>query len=231
MRCCCHCRLVVLGPFLVIDVRILENFHEGWHHPTLLLRVTWMFGYLSFMFIFMFLSLASVRWPWVGFSLFAGVALFMLWFFHASPATIQMIVAPAVFLGLGFALGRPTPKVWAYRLIVLIPLATVLVSGVGPAWKVAMRVDDGDRGMRHLIENDVNLIWAPQGSGWPTQGMSWHEATRRCSYLAEDGLSVEETQQNIWRLPTVEEAVRSQCLHGKNSGGKWDAANATASYR
>ena len=39
-----------------------------------------------------------------------------------------------------------------------------------------------------------------------------------------------DTPQNIWRLPTVEEAVRSQCLHGKNSGGVWNPKTATASY-
>jgi len=209
---------------------ILENFHEGWHHPTLLLRIAWMFAYLSFMFIFMLLSLVCVRWPLAGFSIFVVVALFALWFFHASTATIQMIVAPAVLIGLGFAFGRPTPKVWAYRLIMLLPLVTVFVVGVGPAWRVAMRVDDGNRGMRYLSDNSVDLIWAPQGPGWPTQGMSWHDAVERCKYLDKDGASVADTPQDIWCLPTVEEAVRSQCLHGKNSGGNWDATDATASY-
>lgn len=178
----------------------------------------------------MFLSILSVRWPWGGFSLFAGVALFALWFFHASTATIQMIVAPAVLIGLGFAYGRPSPKVWAYRVMTLLPLLTVLVVGAGPAWKVSMRVDDGDRGLRHLSANGVDLIWAPQGPGWPTQGMNWHDALERCKYLAEDGTSIADTPQDVWRLPTVEEAVRSQCIHGNNSGGNWDATTATASY-
>ena len=179
----------------------------------------------------MFLSLISVRWPWVGFSLFIGVALFSLWFFHASRATIQMIVAPAVLTGFGFALGRPAPKTWAYRHITFVPIVTVIVVGVGPAWRVAMRVDDGERGLRHLNENGADLIWAPQGPGWPTQGMSWHDAVERCKYLDKDGISVADTLQNIWRLPTVEEAVRTQCFHGKNSGGNWDATAATAFYR
>ena len=210
---------------------ILENFHEGWHHSTLLLRLVWMFAYLSFMFVFMALSLIAVRWPWAGFLLFAGIALFCLWFFHASKATIQMLVAPASLLAVGFAVGRPTPKCWAYRLITVLPLLTVLVVGIYPAWRVANRVDDGNRGIRHLSENGVDLIWAPKGPGWPTQGMSWHDARERCRYLTEDGASVAETILDVWRLPTVEEAVRSQCLHGENSGGSWDAATATASYQ
>ena len=141
---------------------ILENFHEGWHHSTLLLRIAFTFAYLSFMFIFMLLSLVGVRWPWAGFVMFVGIALFSLWFFHASKATIQMLVAPATLLAVGFGVGRPTPKVWAYRLITLLPLATVLVVGIGPAIRVAARVDDGNRGMRHLNENGVDLIWAPK---------------------------------------------------------------------
>jgi hypothetical protein len=28
-----------------------------------------------------------------------------------------------------------------------------------------------------------------------------------------------EEEQNIWRLPTAEEAVRSLMLHGENAGG------------
>ena len=36
---------------------------------------------------------------------------------------------------------------------------------------------------------------------------------------------------NIWRLPTVEEAVVSQMLHGEDAGGIWDAENRKAIYR
>ena len=113
-----------------------------------------------------------------------------LWSFLASTATIQKIVAPALLIGLGFAFGRPSPKVWAYRLITLLPLNTVFVIGVGPAWNVSMRVDDGNRGIRHLSENCVDLTWAPQDPGWPTQGMNWYDAVERCKHLDEgDGIS------------------------------------------
>jgi len=36
---------------------------------------------------------------------------------------------------------------------------------------------------------------------------------------------------NIWRLPTVDEAVRSMAYHGKNAGGVWDSVRKQASYR
>lgn len=209
---------------------ILENFHEGWHRPTLPLRLLWTVAYLSPMFIVMALSLVSVRWPAVGSTLHFAVAAFAVWFFHASLAVAQMIVVPVVILGLGYIYGRPQPRKWACWLLVAVPLMTVAVCGVEPAWRVATRVDDGDRGARHLSENGVDLIWAPQGPGWPTQGMSWHDAMERCRHLTADGMSVADTPQEIWRLPTVEEAVRSQHRHGDNCRGTWDATTATASY-
>jgi hypothetical protein len=35
---------------------------------------------------------------------------------------------------------------------------------------------------------------------------------------------------NIWRLPTVDEAVRSMARHGQNSGGVWNEETAKATY-
>jgi hypothetical protein len=209
---------------------ILENFHEGWHHPTLLLRLIWSVAYLSLAMIFVTLSIASVRWPWLGGALHFCLAAFAWWFFHASLAASQMIVVPPVVLGLGYMYGRPEPRHWAYRLLIAVPLAVVVACGIEPAWRVATRIDDRDRGARHLQANGVNLIWAPQGPGWPTQGMSWHAAIERCRHLTADGTSVAQTPQDIWRLPTVDEAVRSQCRHGQNCKGVWEVAAGTASY-
>ena len=39
-----------------------------------------------------------------------------------------------------------------------------------------------------------------------------------------------EEEQNIWRLPTADEAVRSMMLHGQNAGGVWDALKRKAVY-
>jgi len=74
------------------------------------------------------------------------------------------------------------------------------------------------------------LGWAPQGPGWPDRGMPWAQAKRRCRYLTEDGTAVADTPQDIWRLPTVEEAVRSMARHGRNCGGEWDEGHARAIY-
>ena len=79
--------------------------------------------------------------------------------------------------------------------------------------------------------NGVNLIWAPDGPGWPREGTNWYEAQQVCQHLSEDGLTLAPVPLNIWRLPTVDEAVRSMARHGQNSGGVWDAENAKATYK
>jgi hypothetical protein len=52
-----------------------------------------------------------------------------------------------------------------------------------------------------------------------------------CQYLSEDGLTLASMPQHIWRLPTVDEAVRSMARHVQNSGGVWDADIAKATYK
>jgi hypothetical protein len=42
-----------------------------------------------------------------------------------------------------------------------------------------------------------------------------------CLYLAEDGLTLMEEPQNIWRMPTVDEYLRSLARHGENAGCAW----------
>jgi hypothetical protein len=44
-------------------------------------------------------------------------------------------------------------------------------------------------------------------------------------------LTISSNPQHIWRLPTVDEAVRSMARHGQNSGGIWDAEIAQAAYK
>jgi hypothetical protein len=77
----------------------------------------------------------------------------------------------------------------------------------------------------------MKLIWAPDGLGWPRTGTDWDEAQQVCQYLNDDGLTLASAPQYIWRLPTVDEAVRSMARHGQNSGGLWDAEIAEATYK
>jgi hypothetical protein len=210
---------------------IVENFHEGWHQCTLAMRLVGMAAFLTPMLIVMALAVVALRWPWAGAVLSGAFAAFVLWFFRGSPAAVQMLAAPVLLLGIGFLVGRPEPRRWAYRTVLVVPWLAVVVSGAQPAWRVATRVDDGGRGARRVAANGVDLIWAPQGPGWATEGVTWAEAVKRCRFLAADGKTTAATPQDIWRLPTVDEAVRAQGRHGKNAGGAWDAASGRATYQ
>jgi len=47
-------------------------------------------------------------------------------------------------------------------------------------------------------------------------------ATQLCRYLSEDGTEIQDTVQDIWRMPTTDEIVRSLARHGHNAGCRWD---------
>ncbi|NOK63788.1 MAG: DUF1566 domain-containing protein [Chloroflexi bacterium AL-W] len=212
---------------------IIENFHEGWFYESWLWNVGLMFAqYLSPMFIFMGISLVAIYWPRIGGSLHVVMAALMFWFFGAaSNAPTLFIIIPMALLGTLYWFGHPQPQKIATTLIIGLPLLTLVVSGAYPIWRVAHRVNDGNFSARLVEGNGVTLIWAPDGPGWPRQGVTWDEADNVCQYLTEDGTAIAHTLQNIWRLPTVDEAVRSLSLHNENCGGTWDTQQAQASYQ
>lgn len=43
-----------------------------------------------------------------------------------------------------------------------------------------------------------------------------------CLYLSADGLRLETTAQNVWRMPTTDEVVRSLVYHGEQAGCAWN---------
>jgi hypothetical protein len=73
--------------------------------------------------------------------------------------------------------------------------------------------------MRRIQGNGVNLIWAPAGPGWDETGFSWFEAKRRCEHLTSDGKEEAVVPLGVWRLPTVDETVRTMNWRGQNAGG------------
>lgn len=211
---------------------IIENFHEGWYFESWLSNVGLMFAqYLSPMLIFMGVTLIAIFWPRIGAGLHVILALVAAGFFGAfSNTAVLLLILPLIGLGVLYWYGRPQPRTIAAALVIGLPLLTLLVSGIEPALRVSQRVDDGDRQARLVQGNGVDLIWAPQGPGWPRSGTDWHEAGQICRQLSEDGLSINTTPLHMWRLPSVDEAVRSMARHGRNSGGSWDAENAEAFY-
>jgi hypothetical protein len=211
---------------------ILENFHEGWYHDTWLANLGLMFvQYLSPVLIFLAVTLLSIFWPRPGAGLHGLLALLAVWFLGGfSSPVIFVLVVPLLGLGLLYWYGRPRPRKLAAGLAVGLPLLALVVSGTGPALRVSQRVDDGILEARLVRGIGVDLIWAPQGPGWPRAGTDWPGAQRACRFLDPGGLALAPQAQDVWRLPTVDEAVRSMARRGRNSGGVWDAESATAAY-
>jgi len=211
---------------------IIENFHEGWYYESWLSNVGMMFvQYLSPMLIFMTVTLVSIFWPRIGGSLHAVIGLLAIWFFEAfSNAATFLIIIPLIGFGALYWFGRPEPRKLAVSLVIGLPLLTLILSGIEPVLRVSQRVDDGVLQARMVSGYGVDLTWAPDGPGWPRIGGDWHEAQQVCQYLSKDGLTLASSPQDVWRLPTVDEAVRSMAQHGQNSGGVWDAETAKATY-
>jgi hypothetical protein len=144
--------------------------------------------------------------------------------------TSVVTVAP-VLVGLLFLVGRPKPKRAAYAVSVGIPLLIIIVFGAEPLFRVTTRFDDGDRGARIVEGNGVTLLWAPAGPGWTRNGLvSWNEAVTRVRHLTDDGTALADEPQNVWRLPTREEAVRSMTRGGRNAGGTWNPQTQRPTY-
>jgi hypothetical protein len=144
--------------------------------------------------------------------------------------TAILTVVP-VLTGVLFLLRRPTPKRLAYAISTGIPLLIVIGFGAEPAVRVSTRFDDGDRGARRVEGNGVTLLWAPAGPGWTRNGLvSWDQAVARARHLNEDGKTLADEPQDIWRLPSREEIVRSLTRGGRNAGGTWDSQSERANY-
>mgnify|MGYP001815461854 CR=1 FL=1 len=212
---------------------IIENFHEGWYYHALLANIGLMLAqYLSPMLIFLGITLISIFWPRFGGSLHLILAVLAALFFNAfSNTVILLLLIPLLGLGALYWFGRPQPRKLAVALAAGLPLLTLIIAGAAPIVRVSQRIDNGNNQARLVPGNGINLIWAPAGPGWPREGANWNKAQEACRHLTEDGLSLASAAQNIWRLPSVDEAVRSMTRHGQNSGGVWDTEQAKAVYQ
>jgi hypothetical protein len=212
---------------------IIENFHEGWYYASWLSNLGLMFiQYLSPMLIFIVAALISIYKPRIGSGLHIIIVLLAAWFFNvASNAGIILLLIPLIGIGALYWFGRPEPRKTALWITIGFPILTLIIAGLGPILRVSQRIDDGILEARLVDGNEVHLLWAPAGPGWPSEGDNWNNAQIVCNYLNEDGLTIAPELQNIWRLPSVDEAVRSMSLHGENSVGAWDSSTAKATYK
>lgn len=211
----------------------IENFHEGWYSKSIFENIFMLvFQYSLVTIIFIVLAEIALSWKKIGLILHLALAGFCVWFFSGAIFVVRiiMIVLPILVLGTLYFLGTPKPIVLAHWLVVGVPLVLFLAISIPLGIKVSNRLNDNDFGIRVVEGNEVTLVWAPRGPGWPDEGMTWEEANERCRYLSEDGTTIMTEEQNIWRLPTIDEAVRSMMLHGENAGGVWDSEEKIATY-
>jgi len=138
-----------------------------------------------------------------------------------------------------------------YLLVIGIPLLVLLVVSAFQLPPILGRYDDGGRGERRITAPGVDLVWAPEGPGWNWRQEwggypSWimlalygraplgldgksdlparladMEAAGLCAYLSADGLTLADTPQDIWRMPSVNELVRSLTRDGQAAGCTW----------
>lgn len=190
--------------------------------------------YLSPMLLVMLISAVALAWPRLALPVTGACAVAAAWYFgnfRASSAAMLLIALPLVGLGTLYQFGRPHPRRWAWLFLIVLPLATAIVSGAYPGWMAVHRFDDGDYGIRQISGNGVILLWAPEGPGWPDDGVSWNTARKSCAYLTADGRSLADIPQNIWRLPTIDESVRSLVFRGESAGGSWNPVLHRAEFR
>jgi hypothetical protein len=67
--------------------------------------------------------------------------------------------------------------------------------------------------------------WERRGEHATQADMS---TTGLCRYLSEDGMRLMPEPQDVWRLPTTDELVRSLVRGGKSAGCTWDGASTEA---
>lgn len=173
-------------------------------------------------------------------------------------ATALMLAGPVVLAGLLFFFEArhrrrlreegvgPRPRWfgrhWRETLLVALPALAVALMSVQQLPALLARQDDGLRGARVIAGNGVTLVWAPQGPGWnwaPADALATWESLahhgmpslERCAYLNENGTALVATPVRVWRMPTVDEIVRSLTRRGENAGCVWDGRSSHAVCR
>ena len=208
-----------------------ENFHEGWYHRELWRNVALMvIQYLPWMFLPMAAALLALwRWP-AGLAAHFLLAAAVFALVGVRSAGGLYLGVPIVLIGLLHAWGRPTPRWLASRALLIIPCTAFVAAGAFGGWRALTRPATVDETTRVIAGNQVRLVWAGRGPGWG-EGRSWFDARDRCAHLTADAGGLDESPQGIWRLPTVDEAMRSMAYRGRNAGGTWDARPERATFR
>ncbi|MBI9048037.1 MAG: hypothetical protein JEZ00_01340 [Anaerolineaceae bacterium] len=212
---------------------MLENFHEGWYASSIWQNLFLMLiQYIPFSLAFILMPLIAMRWRRMGLIIYIGLGIFCAFFFAGASffVTYLMLAIPLTGLGLLFFFGNAQPRRLAVFLLTVLPISLMIIIAIPNIIRIQARLNDGDFSTRLVDCQGQPLYWAGRGPGFPEQGVTWADAQDACTHLSADGTELFEDEQNLWRLPDIEEAVRCQTRDGENAGGTWDAENETANY-
>ena len=123
----------------------IENFHEGWFYESFWMNLALAFlQYWIWSITFLGLGVVSLRWPKIGAAIFVLGAILVPLFGIRTSAAIVIFAVPLAMMGVLWWFGQPSPKKWAYRTVIGIPLLVLVGFSVEPAIRVAGRYDDGN---------------------------------------------------------------------------------------
>jgi len=213
---------------------IQEFFHEGWYSRSIGNMLFLFFvQYMSFTIIFTALALVTITYKKAGLILYILVGIFSAFFFNGASfeVTYLTLAIPFILLGLLFYYGEFIYKRTIKWIMIGLPLLIIIIFGTPLLIRNINRLDDGNYNTRILDCQDKQIVWAPRGYGFPNEGVNWSEAKKACARLSENGQILLKESANIWRLPSVKEAVMCQQKHSKNAGGVWDEQSRQARYK
>ncbi|MGA9351640.1 MAG: hypothetical protein WBW48_22935 [Anaerolineae bacterium] len=109
---------------------------------------------------------------------------------------------------------------------------TLIWAPKGPGWNWTQPWD-GHLSWDHLALYGVPPIGFGDKPGYENRHttMKDMETTGLCRYLSEDGMTLMVEPQDIWRMPTTDEIVRSLVRGGENAGCTWDGESGSATCK
>ncbi len=106
---------------------------------------------------------------------------------------------------------------------------TLVWAPEGPGWNWKQRWG-GYPSWNHIAFYGVGPVGPGEKPGYEGRDATADDmqTTGLCRYLSEDGLTLRPEPQNIWRMPTTGEIVRSLVRHGENTGCTWSGETGRA---
>jgi len=113
--------------------------------------------------------------------------------------------------------GNGTTLIWA-------PAGPGWCAGIGPSQEAGRLLPGANLSWNEIAYYGVPPVGYGEKPGFQNRNATETDmrTTGLCRYLSKDGLSLMAEPQNIWRMPTTDEIVRSLVRGGENAGCTWD---------